>query len=357
MSVKSIPEKYAQRLKAFPEILRRLVEAELAAGNEIVELIGGFPAPPVGDCVKLARPVTTRARKSSHGLDFYDRNMPGYSGEFTDAKRFYFVLQPPHPPAPPPDMDAIRAARVAREQAAPTKPASRSRKSSKVQGVSKAEHTPLAAVQPTKPESPVDRFRRSMVMDYEKWHDGIGYDLKLLKTATSEELVEIENLLVARGVDDWRDVEALATLDSPRARVALRAASKSSKQEVRIAVSSYAAQLLSPDERTQTLVAALQVAEIYGGLSSTLLEVECFHPPPVVAALLRGVLARGGDIATHYAAMLMFLHRQATSAFDWDQRPFFLKFNTDDRSVREAMFRELCTKIGVQPETYLSANL
>src|SRR5262249_33247684 len=40
----------------------------------------------------------------------YDRNSSIYSGEFTDAKRFYFVLEPPDPPPPEPNMDAIREA-------------------------------------------------------------------------------------------------------------------------------------------------------------------------------------------------------------------------------------------------------
>jgi hypothetical protein len=356
MKLKNVPDYYEQRLQAFPAVLRRLVEAELAAGNEIVEFSGGFPAPPVGDCVKLARAVTTQPRATAAGLDFYDRNMPGYSGEFTDAKRFFFVLEPPNPPAPPPDMDAIRAELEARQQSPKVKPASRRRKSADIR--QEPNDGQSAALIPrtkrsSRPQTTVDRFRQSMEIDYEKWHEGIGYDLSLLKTATPEELVEIENLLVARGASDWRDVEALAALNSPRARVALRSASKCANHEVRVAVLSYAPDVISSDERTETLVAALQVAEIYGGLSSTLLEVEEFHPRPVVDALLRGVLARGGDIATHYAAMLMFLHGKATSAFDWDQRPFFLKFNTDDRSVREAMFRELCSKIGIQAEKYL----
>jgi len=47
--------------------------------------------------------------------------------------------------------------------------------------------------------------------------------------------------------------------------------------------------------------------------------------------------------------MLLFVHGQADSSFDWDQRPFFLKFNTADRTEREAMFRELCDRIGVAP--------
>lgn len=97
-----------KELAQFPPVLKALIEAELAAGNSIVEIGSGHPAPPVGACAKLANKVSTRPRDSSNGLDFYERNGSSHSGEFTDDKRFFFVLEPPNPPPPEPDMDAIR---------------------------------------------------------------------------------------------------------------------------------------------------------------------------------------------------------------------------------------------------------
>jgi hypothetical protein len=94
---------------ALPPASRALLDAELAAGNEIVEIGHSFPAPPAGAYVKLARPVSTRPRRSGDGLEFYERNSSLSSGEFADAQRFFFILEPPHPPATQPDMDAIRA--------------------------------------------------------------------------------------------------------------------------------------------------------------------------------------------------------------------------------------------------------
>lgn len=202
-------------------------------------------------------------------------------------------------------------------------------------------------------ESRVDRFRRSMIVDYEKWHDGVGYDLEILKTATPEERAEIENALISRGVSDWRDVEALAALDSPRARAALGAASKSSDHRLRIAVADHAPDLVSAGERSASLLKALESAEIYGGLTQALLQVESFHPPDVVEALFRGLLARSGEVAVLFAAMLMFVHGKAASAFDWEQRPFFLKFNTDDRAERAGVFRDLCVRVGADARLYL----
>ncbi len=97
-------------LAKFPTVLRNLIDAELAAGNTLTELGHGHPAPPAGACARLANKVSTRPRSTGDGLVFYERNSSLYSGEFTDATRFYFVLEAPNPPPPEPDMDAIRKA-------------------------------------------------------------------------------------------------------------------------------------------------------------------------------------------------------------------------------------------------------
>ncbi|MEO6753890.1 MAG: hypothetical protein ABIP85_19085, partial [Chthoniobacteraceae bacterium] len=114
----SIPAEFAKQFAAFPECLRKLVEAELADGNSISEISGGFPAAPCGDCLKLAKPVAASRRESRDGVDFYERNSSDYFGEFTDEKRHFFVLEPPAPPESEPDMNAIRAEMEARQRAA-----------------------------------------------------------------------------------------------------------------------------------------------------------------------------------------------------------------------------------------------
>ena len=106
-NMKLTPEQETE-LARFPLALRTLVETELAAGNAIIEVGHSFPAPPAGAYVKLANNVSTRARDDGDGLSFYERNSSSYSGEFTDAKRFYFVLEPPNPPPAELDMDAVR---------------------------------------------------------------------------------------------------------------------------------------------------------------------------------------------------------------------------------------------------------
>jgi hypothetical protein len=56
---------------------------------------------------------------------------------------------------------------------------------------------------------------------------------------------------------------------------------------------------------------------------------------------------------TSTAALLFYLHGKAKEPFDWDHRPFFLRFTATDRSEREAVFRELCEAVGVDPRKYV----
>ncbi|HYW32466.1 MAG TPA: hypothetical protein VE869_13235 [Gemmatimonas sp.] len=102
-----IPDKHQNELDTFPPVLAELVYAELASGNSIVEIGHSFPAPPSGAFVALARQVSTRPRSAGGGLSFRARNSAISSGEFTDAERRYFVIEPPVE-TPAPDMDAIR---------------------------------------------------------------------------------------------------------------------------------------------------------------------------------------------------------------------------------------------------------
>jgi len=192
----------------------------------------------------------------------------------------------------------------------------------------------------------LDRFRNSLFIDYEKWHDGVGYDVDALRELTPPERTAAESRLDA--THDWRDVEALAvlaTLGSPSAEQALRGALRTGSHEIRLAVMRYAPHLVDDDARSATLLHALETATVFDGFSATLEQVERFHPPPIVDALWRGLTTRQGDVAVHYAGMLAFIYGKADSAFDWSMRPLFLKFNTGSSAERRAAIAELRTRV------------
>jgi hypothetical protein len=195
----------------------------------------------------------------------------------------------------------------------------------------------------------LDRFVRSLFIDYEKWHDGVGFDLDALREVTPTERAVAESRLDA--THDWRDVEALAVLaelGSASAERSLRDALKSGSQEIRLAIMKHAPHLVDDTARTEMLVNALEVATPFDAFTDTLEQVERFHPPPVVDALWRGIDTRQGDVAVHYAAMLAFIYGKADSAFDWSMRPLFLKFNTTSSAERRAAIAELRSRLDVK---------
>lgn len=336
-----VPSEHAEEFATFPKELRTLVLSELAAGNAIVELAHSFPAAPCGAYIMLAHAVTSRPRASTASLSFYDRNGSQHSGEFTDAKRHFFVLEPPRPPAPEPDMNEIRAARDAAARTPEALSSVEARESKPVTGAA----SPRVA-----------RFRASLAIDYEKWREGIGYDLDVMRTASADERSEIEAMLLNHELRDWRDVEALACLDSPRARTALQSALQHGSHAIKLAVLRHAPTLVSDAARTDILVNAIKGSDIYDGLSEALAQVAQHHPAPVIEALFRAALNRVGGPAVHCAAMVLFLHGKAESSFDWEHRPFLLRFHTQDRKEREDVFGELCQRVGIDADAFLSGS-
>src|SRR5262249_23629915 len=211
-------------------------------------------------------------------------------GAFSDDSGFFFVLEPPLPPPPEPDMDAIREAHL--PKATPRRTFS------------------------TDPASAAGRFERSLELDYDRWHDGDGYDLNAIAEATPVDRAAIEAILLQRRITDWRDVEALAALGTPAAINALKAAWEHAPARIRLAIARHSPELIPVAERTSSLVGILETASLDNGLSQAIDQAEDFHPQPVMETLFRGTLRRNGAAAMHFAALLMFLHGKAESAFD-----------------------------------------
>ena len=204
--------------------------------------------------------------------------------------------------------------------------------------------------------SPLKRFEKSMQIDYEKWHDGIGYDINAIKSASLVERKAIEDMLINHNPRDWRDIEALSELNTVRAKAAMKKAMKDSNPIVRIAVTRFAPNLVTNRARSQSLIEALERAQVFSGLSQTLDDIEEFHPKPIKEALLKGLLSREGEVAVLFAAMLFYIYGKTADSFDMKLRPFFLTFNTEDRKKRLRAFRALCRQLNINAEKYLESN-
>jgi len=190
-----------------------------------------------------------------------------------------------------------------------------------------------------------------MKIDYEKWHDGIGYDLEALDQMSLEDRDKVVDILKNFNESNaWQNLEALNHINSGKAKDAIKSALSHPSLQVRISASRFTSG--HEKEREDILIDAIRDAEIYGGLSQALDQIETFHPQGIADALLRGLLDRNSE-AVNFAGMLYFIFGKADSSFDWDHRPLFLRFNTEDRAEKEKAFVEFCNDIGVDSKKYL----
>jgi hypothetical protein len=209
---------------------------------------------------------------------------------------------------------------------------------------------------PPMPSEAFRKFEASLVMDYEKWHDGIGYDLDALQQLEGEERKSAERLLRGVSNPDWRVAEALATLDSKEAGDTLQEmASSASDGAGRLR----AAEMLyrqgkrgAPDDVIADL---LRTSAPYEGLTQALDLCPEFPTRRIKAALLWASL-HNPEARVHAAAMLYHLYGKADEPFDWKMRPFFLKFN-ESAQVRRAAFDQMVRELNIEPGLVRMAHL
>jgi hypothetical protein len=153
----------------------------------------------------------------------------------------------------------------------------------------------------------------------------------------------------ARKGSDWRDVELLEHAGSDAHAVA-EAMDGNSPQARMKAIGSLARSGAFEDKDAR-IARELDQAAPMNGLDAALRLAET-HPGPLVEkALLRNVRDRP-EVAVNYAAMVMFLAGLTKDPFDWDFRPFFLRFGEDSPPAdRAAAFAELYAKLEVDPVT------
>ncbi|MFZ1991416.1 MAG: hypothetical protein WAW96_16785 [Alphaproteobacteria bacterium] len=199
-----------------------------------------------------------------------------------------------------------------------------------------------------------DKFARSMIIDYSKWHDGEGYDLKALRAIPEGERDEVERLLIERNNEDWRDVEALGALGTPKAKEMVRKALTAHNHQARLEATKWIKD--DPDgaaQRDAVVCEAIRTAQSYGGLSQAM-DQAAWHPTlKTTDALFRAALERSGENALNAAAALLYIYKITEDTLGWSERPFLLRFLDGGGAPREQVFRELCARCGVDPAKYL----
>lgn len=196
------------------------------------------------------------------------------------------------------------------------------------------------------------RFIASMRIGYAEWHDGAPYDVGAIDLMSAAERREVERRLVARKNKDWRDSEALARLGTDAAMAALLASTRGPNREVRLR----AGKLLRENGRAVDLEGLIVEALRHGDGSDSALELATRYPSEAVERTLLHGLRCGEDNRTgFFASALLFIHGQLDDpegyAAQFVNEPFI-----GPGPQRDAAFRVLCARIGVDPSSVSCAE-
>jgi hypothetical protein len=165
-------------------------------------------------------------------------------------------------------------------------------------------------------------FVSSMVVDHEKWHDGIGYDVGLIDGMNPDEKDAVEAQIRAKGISDWRDLEALDRLGGPSAIDAILSVRQSGEGALALRAHQYGPASTANDREDAILLALGSEEGRLRGIG----EAAKYPTPKVVARLFECARDCAGTEAYQSALALYFIHGKIDSMDSWDHRQFFLRF-------------------------------
>lgn len=203
---------------------------------------------------------------------------------------------------------------------------------------------------PPNPSPAYTRFKQSMIIDYEKWREGEPYDITALSEVTSEERDLLTDEICERTTLDWRDVEALHALGTPKA---LKRVGKAAQRQHD---GGGAEALLTEiegggwsDAIEQRVVEMLENMESMTGASDRLYSIcENHQTPAIMKQLMRNARIQS-DPTMRYSsgAFLLYLtgHVDSHYVFDEEHRPHLLDLNSDDYKTYKAAVAWLEEKV------------
>jgi hypothetical protein len=197
----------------------------------------------------------------------------------------------------------------------------------------------------------MEKFLKSMQIGFIEWHDGIGYDLDALKELDAPELKQVESLLISRKDGDWRDVEALAALKTPRTVEALKDCLQSGNLDARLFAVRYLKEMGVVDRVEEIVVDTLPATKIGKGMTFALSLAKEYPTERIQRKLLWCALHGNDEIRIHCAAMALYLYGKTSSEFDRNQAIVY-KFGDKDKAKRATAFAELCRIVGVSAEEF-----
>lgn len=202
---------------------------------------------------------------------------------------------------------------------------------------------------PRNPSPAYTRFKKSTILDYDAWHDGEPYDIAALADVTAEERDLLTDELCEKSSLDWRDVEALRALATPKALKRVGAAAETQTDGGGIeAFFDDVAQGWSPEVEARFIEKLERVQSMTGALDR-LYDIAEAHPTPaVIAQLLRNARIHSDPVVRYsMGAFLLELTGHADTRHTMDEaiRPHLLDLNSADYATYTAAVAWLSEKV------------
>ena len=208
---------------------------------------------------------------------------------------------------------------------------------------------------PAAPSPAYIRFMTSMKIDYYAWKDGTPYDIAALAEITPEERDLLTDQLSAKSSLDWRDVEALRALATPKAiqRVGVAAEKQADGAGIEAFMDDIARSGWTPAIETR-FIEKIERAMSMNCALDRLYEIASEHPTPAVMKQLMRNARIAGDPGVRYSTGGFLLeltgHVDTRYTFDPHIRPHLLDLNSDDYKTYKAAIAWLEQKVG-NPKT------
>lgn len=200
----------------------------------------------------------------------------------------------------------------------------------------------------------VKKFEDSMIMDFDMWHDGEGYDLSAIDDMTAEERKQVASILKARE-QTWRELEALAALDMEDVDDLIEETStksESSNNRITAAAALHDRGRLDKDEFEKLLCNEIRkLTGIGDGTIKILIEAEAMPTEKVKQALLWSSW-NSTEASMSCAARLLYLCGKADDQLAWSHREWLFDIKPNNSYfTRKKAFDKLCEMCGMVLDT------
>lgn len=200
----------------------------------------------------------------------------------------------------------------------------------------------------------VKRFRDSMVMDFDMWHDGEGFDLSAIDDMTVQERKDLAALLRS-GQKTWRELEALAALDLEDVATIIEDTSRtdaSADNRMTAAAALHERGRMSRDDFEAKVCDEIRKLDKPGdGSVRILLEAQSLASVKVKQALLWSSWNRT-EMSMLCAALVLYLCGKAEDPLAWSHREWLFDLQPNNSYfTRKKAFDKVCGLIGMELDT------